>query len=113
MSKLSHAKAVKRRHHNAKKTKTRKGYSRKELQEMMPGFRFTCLGNVKCRIDHKFKTPKGEEVPVMIVLDKNGQIYDCTRIGNVLSWLLGRNPKMVNWIGRMYDEYVNTFESWN
>lgn len=113
MSKLSHTKAVKRRQHNATKTKTKRCYSRKQLQELMPGFCGTRLANLKGRIVHKFKTPKGDEVPVMIMLDKNGQIYDCTRIGNVLSWLIGRNPKTVNWIGRMYDEYVKTFESWN
>lgn len=43
--------------------------------------------------------------PILMKIDKNNQICDCTRVGNVFTYLYGRNPEIVNWEYRFNEEY--------
>ncbi len=80
-----------------------KKYSRKELLELMPNFKGQKVKNFKRIIEVNFEV-NGETIPVMMQIDKNGQICDCTRIGNVFTYLYGRSPEIVNWEYRFMSE---------
>ena len=94
MSKLSHRKAILRnrrtKHGHVKR------YTKREMRELMPGFRNSKTFNLNGIIEANVRC--GDSVKsVWIQIDKNGQICDCMRVGNVFTYLQGRCPQEVNW----------------
>ena len=102
MSKLSHNKAV-ARHRRNRSRNVHPHYTKAEMKQLMPNFQFAKVAKFK---NEYTATIVDGSVEVFIKTDKNGQIYDCSRIGNVFSQIYGRSPLSVDWIGHMCNEYA-------
>lgn len=102
MSKLTHFKRIAR--NRRKKHKSVKRYSKKEMLALMPFFKGAKVINFKGIITTEVATKDGAK-EIFMQIDKNGQICDCTRIGNIFTYLNGRNPMIVNWEYRFIEEF--------
>ena len=115
MSKLTHNQAIKRHRKNRKVSRVRKAYTRQQMKELMPGFVGAKPMPLERELESTLSVSENESFKVFVKLDRNGQICDCTRIGNVFSKLYGKSPKVVDWCGHMYEEAIRVkrLTEWN